>query len=304
MLTFSRLGRKGNLGNQLFQIASTVGLATKNNHGYCFPEWKYNKYFHCELPKCINNFSFCEVEEKQFSYYEWDLREDDDYDLNGWLQSEKYFERDLTRKLFEFKHDFLKDLGKRLGSHLKRRPILITVRRGVFVNNPDYYQLSYQYYFLALLKNFPDWRERNLIFTSDDISYCQKHFGFLPNAYFLKDYSPIEQLAIGSMCDDFIISNSTFSWWIAWLGEKPGSIVIRPKKYLRGKFSRKNSDQDFFPERWKSFDHHQFSIPRKHLKLFLYGETYQFFFNCNYYRKYYLKKILKKLRRMLTQNSA
>ena len=45
MVVFSLLEKKGNLGNQLFQIASTIGIAKKNKTPFAFPNWKYADYF-------------------------------------------------------------------------------------------------------------------------------------------------------------------------------------------------------------------------------------------------------------------
>jgi hypothetical protein len=39
MITYSNLGKKGDLGNQLFQIASIIGIAENNHQEYCFPIW-------------------------------------------------------------------------------------------------------------------------------------------------------------------------------------------------------------------------------------------------------------------------
>lgn len=36
MITFSKLEKKGHLGNQLFQIASTIGVAVDNQHDFVF----------------------------------------------------------------------------------------------------------------------------------------------------------------------------------------------------------------------------------------------------------------------------
>ena len=54
---------------------------------------------------------------------------------------------------------------------------------------------------------------------ADDITKAKEMF-LGEEFYFVEDKSPCEQIAIMSSCDDFVISNSTFSWWGAFLGKK------------------------------------------------------------------------------------
>lgn len=275
MITFSKLGKKGNLGNHLFHIASTAGLAKKHRQEYGFPEWEYEKYFTFNFPKKPENLDFQYIKEKYYHFYEWDLK-NGNFDIEGWIQSEKYFDIPLTKELFQFKPELTDRLKNDYHYLFDKKNILITVRRGDLIAHPFYFQISYKFYFLALIKYFSDWKERNLIFTSDDISYCKYHFGHLPNSFFLENITPIEQLALGSQCDDFIISNSTFSWWVAWLGEKPKTKIIRPFKKFRGKKGMIDNEKDFFPERWIVFDHRTQRVPIRYWKLILKSETFLF----------------------------
>jgi hypothetical protein len=253
MITFSKLEKKGHLGNQLFQIASTIGIAVENNHDFCFPKWSPNCFFENELA-VLSKHEFIAYKEKKFHYESIKL-DSENYDLEGWFQSEKYFDEGLTKHYFEFKTNLIDKLKNAYKEAFSKKTILLSIRRGDFVDHPDYFQLPITYYILALLHNFPDWKERNLIILSDDIDYCEFHFSFLDNAFFGSQLSGIEQLALGSLCDDFIISNSTFSWWCAWLGEKEHSTVVRPLHYFTATKNKKDNDKDYFPERWKIFNH-------------------------------------------------
>jgi hypothetical protein len=49
-----------------------------------------------------------------------------------------------------------------------------------------------------------------------------------------------------SNCKHFIIANSTFSWWGAWLSKNKNKIVCAPKKWVRAKILT----PDIIPDSW------------------------------------------------------
>lgn len=252
MIKFSVLGQRGRLGNQLFQIASIYGIAKRFNTTCAFPNWKYDRYFKNKLPKNFQKRTY--FQEPQFHYSEDWLEDDKDYD--GWLQSEKYFEsREAAKKLFEFEPVFQSLIRSKYSKYFERETICVSIRRGDFVGNKNYELIPIKFYIGALMKF--DFRQMNILFFSDDISYCKTHFECLENAYFIDD-DPIEQLCLMTMCSNHIISQSTFSWWGAYLSDS--KRVIRPAYNFTEEYRRENDDKDFWPDGWEVFDHKKYWI--------------------------------------------
>lgn len=244
IISFSRLGQYGRLGNAMFQIAGVLGLAEKYNAQAYFPDWPYEQYFVNPLPH--GPMQSIVVKEKHFHFHDWCLT--GDCDILGYLQSEKYFPK---QNPFIFKPEFLQACKDKMPKDTwDKETILFQIRRGDYVNNPCYHQISIAYYIDALITYFPNWQDYNIVFFSDELSYCHTHFDCLPNSYFSDGLSDIEQIAIGSLCDHFIIANSSFGWWQTYLGSKPHSKIIHCGHLQAGKLLEQNDPRDYYPERW------------------------------------------------------
>ncbi len=74
-----------------------------------------------------------------------------------------------------------------------------------------------------------------MIFT-EDADWAMANLGFVPNAKIV-DYQSanrdIEDLMIMRDCSAGIIANSSYSWWGAALGDRPGRPIIAPDRYWK-----------------------------------------------------------------------
>lgn len=177
--------------------------------------------------------------------------------LSGYFQSYKYFENIREILLEEFqplqKSALVNGYSDLIKS--KQSSISLHVRRGDYVKLG--WDLSVNYYLNALsemikLMNFNN-NKISLFIFSDDINWCQDNLiknDFkevnitLINDKELKDY---EELYLMSLCENNIISNSTFSWWGAWLNRNDEKIVIAPDKWIEEKTT---TEFNIIPDEW------------------------------------------------------
>jgi len=241
-------GFNSGLGNILFQIATILSLAKDNNSSTTFPQLVDTKYsnFHENILSEINKFShnFEHQIIVPFGYNKLEFKDNTVY--NGYFQSEKYFahnrnfilDKFLNRKIIEDilnKNSFLKN----------ENTLSVHVRKGDYLTLKNiYYTLDTNYYNEAISKFDYD---RILIF-SDNINWCKKNFDY-KNIIFLENQPEYIDLLMMSLCKNNIISNSTFSWWGAWLNTNDNKKVISPKNWLK-----LDNDNDIVPDSWETIN--------------------------------------------------
>jgi len=220
----------GRLGNNLFMIA----------HAYA-KGIDYNKQVVVSRPQVMyegNDFSqniFRKLEFVDELIPIGDVNpivpnEDKPTFYSGYYQSEIFFDRyrENIKSLFAPPLEFIERIRRELPFIFTNSVTVINVRRGDYLHYPYYHPTVSKEFIDEAVKSVPD--ECYLI-ASDDIDWCKKNI-YLPNSHYLEGYSAHEQLWILSMCHHFIISNSSFSWWAAWLSRYEHKIVIAPETWF------------------------------------------------------------------------
>jgi Glycosyl transferase family 11 len=208
MITYRHLGRNGQLGNQLWEIASTIGIAHREGEPAGFPFWRYRPYF--------------AVPDELFA----DLAGTESRDLGlDYLQDLSNFEEieDVIRAYFRPQIPLWERLATRFESLLALpHKTSVHVRKGDYLTHNGFFvDLPVAYYAEAMsLTGGP------YVVFSDDIAWCRDN---LPgDCLFMERNRDYEDLFLMAACDEHIMANSTFSWWGAWLG---GGRVVLPREW-------------------------------------------------------------------------
>ena len=68
---------------------------------------------------------------------------------------------------------------------------------------------------------------------SDDVAWCREQLSISYSCVYVDNFdNELYELQLMSFCHHFIIANSSFSWWGAWLSQHPDKMVILPEDYL------------------------------------------------------------------------
>jgi len=244
-VTFTYLGKLGRLGNQLFQIASTIGIARRNGCEFVFPRWPYARFFHKQLP--YGNDINCDLVcgERDYAYH--DVRITRSTNLIGFFQSQRYFARceSLVREYFAPSGDMRERLEAKMRRFEGRQVCSLHVRRGDYVGNPRFHDLMESDYYRDACSRFD--KETIFLVFSDDVEWCRERFAG-PRFIFSNAPNDIADLFVMSMCDSHIIANSSFSWWGAWLNPSPTKTVITPRRWFAGDHDDPNVPFQIVPE--------------------------------------------------------
>lgn len=220
------------------------------------------KIFYAKLIRKITNYNYHTFRPRLLNV------RDNTYFEGLWFQTEKYFkniEMDIFHELSlkdEFKGHALEAQHniERIKSEGKQA-VIIHVRRGDYITDPQTQKhhgvCGIEYYQKAISLMNEKLAGEKLVFflVSDDIDWVKENIVpllgakeiFVLSHPEIKDY---EEIILMSHCQHFIIANSSFSWWGAWLGEKRNgdkkSIIIAPHQWT------KNSSfpDSPVPERW------------------------------------------------------
>ena len=245
MITFKNLGRYGRIGNQMFQIASTIGIATKHGFDYGFPKWmnydqieRFGGGEDCDIQRWFAN-PLPEMKDQRYqdTHIGWgyhDVRIKDRSNLIGHMQSERYFAHcaDTVRHYFEFT-DKTPQLTDTVAVHF---------RGGDY--GGSYHPHCTPEYYREALAHVGD--KRILIFSDSPDMALQ----IIGKGEAVRGNHSMVDMELMSRCDHHIIANSTFSWWGAWLAQS--KLVIAPKIWF-GPDASNLETKDIYPDNWVTF---------------------------------------------------
>lgn len=174
--------------------------------------------------------------------------------LEGYWQSFKYFDlyKSEILKSFTFKDEFIDKSDSLLYAIESTNSVCLNVRRGDFLTDSllGFKDVNYFINASQLLQSKVGLKLHYFIF-SDDISWCAENLTFLSNYTIVdhshKGYKFSNYLFLMSKCKYFIIPNSTFAWWAAWLSSNLNKIVIAPVNWFN---DTEIDTSDLIPSTW------------------------------------------------------
>ena len=244
----------GGLGNQIFQYVYGLGLAKRNNTDLWCDVSEYKKpnaFRQLELRQLfpgqikhsavMNTLKYIrKVKEKQFNF-EHRLYELGDYHyVEGFFQSEKYFDniKNEMKSLFKSDHfDYIRKMVEETGADT-----CTCIRRKDYLTTLLYYILPEEYY----LKAFKLIESKKIVIFTDDYDYVFNKHKNDKNIIVWKNIDSVHDMAAMSFFPKIVMANSTFTWWAAY---NSNAEVICPRQYFAS--TVKWNLDDFYLKEWR-----------------------------------------------------
>jgi len=269
----------GQLGNQLWQLASTHGISKQRHANWCLVNWnpKWEKYKHAlnwvtSPPDDCKGVIILHYLFWFFSFFQY-ISDGGDYAkyndvyvttpyprivFDGNLQSYKYFDP-VTPIPFRLKAEYL---AKRW---VNSRDVYtaIHIRRGDKLWDYGNVVPPLHYYVSAmatLAHLFPltGLNNSNFVVVTDDMKWVGGQSLFSGMQILNTHEDPSFDMAVIAACKHKILSIGTFGWWGAYLGDTGDnrtSAVIYPVLQMAWPKASGFDNSDYFPPHWTGIDY-------------------------------------------------
>lgn len=130
--------------------------------------------------------------------------------------------------------------------------VAVHVRRGDYASIPQsqafHGVLDRDYYRRALAHVAERVPDPVFVAFSDDPDWVERELASELHLTVVSGGDALQELRLMSRCKHYVIANSSFSWWGAWLGEQEESIVVAPQRWFTDACA---DTRDIVPERWQ-----------------------------------------------------
>lgn len=257
---------RGQLGNNLFIVATTCALAWDNNAVAYFPHLRYyytlnpqnvpsnisHIFYRCNVSQPSRPIAFS-WSEPSFAYHEIPFHSD--MSLHGYFQSEKYFvrHREKLLQLFAPHPDDLKYVQTKY-QWLLEHPCTVGIHLRHQWEDPsgDLYIQYGKDYLQKAMKSFPE--NSLFILFSDNMEFAIKNIPeeMQNRVKYVKGEAYFIDFLLMTLCKHNLITNSSFGWWVAWLNQNPNKIITAPHQWYNPKSPL--DTRDVLPESWIKID--------------------------------------------------
>ena len=248
---------KGQLGNQMFQIAAATSLALDNGAIAVCPDLVTQKQWDTfyNYQKILFRVDTVQKGPVKSNYFDpLSIYRPIPYSPNmraeGWFQSEKYFDhhRKEILELFAPPESTLEYINTYYGDALSH-PCTVSIHHRCYLKEDAkgiYHPTQTLDYYLKAMAYYPE--DAPFVVCSNNIAWCKQNFAHIPRNFIYSEEKPHIDIFLMAMCKHNIVANSSFSWWSAYLNTNPDKIITAPKQWFA---ETSGSDfKDIIPASW------------------------------------------------------
>ncbi len=177
-----------------------------------------------------------------------------DVRLIGYFQSARYFAGAEARIRTELAPRRLPDdpaFLAALGQIERTNAVSVHVRRGDYLSAARHNVCPPAYYLRAMERMRSLVEQPRFFVFSDDPAWCRRQLAADDVSVVEVAAAPVLDMVLMSRCQHHVICNSTFSWWAAWMNDRPGRIVLAPDRWFGDEEMSRLAMRDTVPAEWE-----------------------------------------------------